>query len=551
MPQKISISEFTVKIRLDSGEAFRGIKRLQTQLAKFQAQAKKAYSAERAKLSSIRAQSSAIKGATRQQTKFNNGLSAAKGNSAAIVKSFGTIKAWAAAGLGFWAVKNLLSGIYSTVNRIIGLGTKVQQSMLTVNAAVSASDVAQGLSPTELNKLKKNQRLFAEDLAITYGLSLQGTLSNYAKFFAASSSYIGELGSQKLFKGLAQLGVVYGLSTEKMDRAMVAFTQMASKNQVMAEELKQQLGDVLPGSMEIFARAMTKMGKYGIVSVKKLYKLMEDGKVVASDVLPAVGDELERMAASELPRALQLLGVSMNRFGTATEIFSTGALNQFDETLGAIIDQLGTILTGKGFQAKVGIWIDDFLLRVLAVVNNVTNAFERFEELYAKEITVKGKLEVLDNFWSTLFDGVGTKVKDSINDALRAIEPNILKPFAAKVGELIADAISHAMMNLIRKPSEFFIGKDKSLLDIFGDWDFGIGDFGKRDEYVNPKVLNDTWSNSSILNPNNNPQGVIIHGDVKVEAHGSDNPAQDAKEMSSSVFDSLNIPTGYSTSSVA
>jgi tape measure domain-containing protein len=58
-----------------------------------------------------------------------------------------------------------------------------------------------------------------------------------------------------LFTGISKAAATFGMSADKVDRVNYAFAQMASKGQVMSEELKGQLGDVLPGAMAIFAQA--------------------------------------------------------------------------------------------------------------------------------------------------------------------------------------------------------------------------------------------------------------------------------------------------------
>jgi len=60
---------------------------------------------------------------------------------------------------------------------------------------------------------------------------------------------------QDLFSGITKASATFGLSADQVDRVFYAFGQMASKGQVMSEELKGQLGDVLPGSLALFAEA--------------------------------------------------------------------------------------------------------------------------------------------------------------------------------------------------------------------------------------------------------------------------------------------------------
>jgi tape measure domain-containing protein len=70
---------------------------------------------------------------------------------------------------------------------------------------------------------------------------------------------------------------------------MTAFTQMASKGRVQAEELRGQLGDRLPGAEQMFADALG-------VNTQQLDKLMKNGKLLSKDVLPRVSAQMKKMA---------------------------------------------------------------------------------------------------------------------------------------------------------------------------------------------------------------------------------------------------------------
>ena len=48
---------------------------------------------------------------------------------------------------------------------------------------------------------------------------------------------------EEIFLAAAEASIVFGLSGEQTSSVVKAFTQMIGKNSVMAEELKQQLGN--------------------------------------------------------------------------------------------------------------------------------------------------------------------------------------------------------------------------------------------------------------------------------------------------------------------
>lgn len=481
---KVNISEFSIKVKLDSAKASQGLNKLKNRFTALQNQFNKTYSTQNAQLRSIRAQARAINDNVKAQRNYNTRLNQGRTAAAGFVKPFNTIRNWALAGLGLWAVHSAISGIRDMMDSIVSKGTKVQQALLTVKGAVQASDLGAGLDKPALQKLQNQQAVFAENLATKYGFGIANTMSSYAKFFAASSNYIGAEGSQGLFESLSKLGVVYGMSSEKMDRAMTAFTQMASKNQVMAEELKQQLGDVLPGSMEIFARAMTRMGKYGTVTVAKLYDMMAKGKIVASEVLPYVTEEMNRMSSGSIAEAMGLLSVKINQFHAAWETFSTGATNQFSPALGELIEKFSELLKGKGFQTAVGQGIKSVVQTVDSLFTKVFTNFNDFEKKW-NAADLAGKHELLSNFlsgtvWKSVkdfFSNIFSEVKNLLVDAFNNISINDLKPFintmaevavavSKKVASKLAETVSGS--NEIKKSkieSRFYIPEGQSIFD--------------------------------------------------------------------------------------
>lgn len=147
----------------------------------------------------------------------------------------------------------------------------------------------------------------ADDL----GLQFSSTADAYAKFAAAAkgTTLEGE-GARRVFESISKAAAVMGLSSEQASGALLALQQMISKGTVQAEELRGQLGERLPGSFQIAARAMG-------VTTAELGKLLEQGQVVASDFLPKFAAELERSLGDAPERAANRLDASMNRLDNA------------------------------------------------------------------------------------------------------------------------------------------------------------------------------------------------------------------------------------------
>lgn len=433
MGQKITISELAIKVRLDSKSATAGLKNLERKLKTFQHYINSQLNTEKMKTAALHAQINAKGRSLALQKKLNReskkGVNYAR-QTANLIKG---------AMVGTVAFR-FISGIRDIIQDITMSGMGVNQSTASLNAAVGASKPASGMDQKEVMAMSERQRKFALGTAKKYGQNVAGGTAQYAKFFAAASGNLGEEGVMHMYTSLSKLGVVYGMTGEKMERAMTAFTQMASKNQVMAEELKQQLGDVLPGAMEIFARALTKTAKFGVVDVKKLYELMEDGKIIASEVFTAVGDEMSRMAEANgaLDAAMATTAAKWNVMKSTATIFKTSALNQFNVTLGSIVTKITTLFEGRGLAAALGQMIDKGMLVFEGRFDKIIEQVSNFEKDFEAAVGNEAKMDVIDKFFTT--DGeLMTSIKDMLLTTLNDVATFFGEALAGVLNSLTLD----------------------------------------------------------------------------------------------------------------
>ncbi len=98
---------------------------------------------------------------------------------------------------------------------------------------------------------------FLRQEAYRTGTSLQTIAGAYKNFYSAArgSGFNGNQ-IQGMFSGLLTAGRGIGASQQQIGSALVALEQMLSKGKVSAEELRKQLGNALPGAVEIAQRAM-------------------------------------------------------------------------------------------------------------------------------------------------------------------------------------------------------------------------------------------------------------------------------------------------------
>lgn len=128
-------------------------------------------------------------------------------------------------------------------------------------------------------------------------------------------------------------------------------------------EYQVQLSESLPSAIPIFARAIGK-------SEAELFKLMEQGKLLAVDVLPKVAKEMKKVAATGLEEKLKSTRVAQGRFFNELEtaqntIFKEG----FGEGLGDLFNSMASqIQISDGALEGLG---ETFKL-VFNVIRNIT-----------------------------------------------------------------------------------------------------------------------------------------------------------------------------------
>ena len=196
---------------------------------------------------------------------------------------------------------------------------------------------------------KSNQ--FILDLVEKYNVPLQSARNGFAKLYA-SMAPAGFKGDEirNIFTGISQGAATFGMSADKVDRVNYAFAQMASKGQVMSEELKGQLGDVLPGAVAIFAEAAGFKGPDALV---KFTKAMEDGRYkgeAMKQLLINVGIVMKKEFGPGAEGAARTFQGLMNRMQNATtrlyEAFEPAAIGFANKVVLPMTDGLKVLTDG-------------------------------------------------------------------------------------------------------------------------------------------------------------------------------------------------------------
>ncbi|EHP6179137.1 tape measure protein [Escherichia coli] len=333
-------------------------------------------------------------------TKFNEAL--AKLNSSvreAITKARGHTSTSINSDRAASSLDNLSSaavratGAFISMQAVLASYQKIMEVGLQRASSERSIDFVFGDQSTQVKK-------FIQDLTQITGMDTTETQAQFASFGASAKNTMGLEGSEELFKNLTGYARLMGRSDEQIQRALTAVSQMASKGQVMAEELKGQLSEALPGATQAFAKALG-------LTEKQLFDKMKNGDVKASDALPKFAKELGSQINSRGGwKAIQdstqtMLGNLKNTWNNSlTDIFkgSEDGLQDFTRSLTTLLNSLGG--SGKTLGESFGSLMSDMShgvdnltdisYRVRAFFDEVTLAYRGLTDEQKKVVDALG-----------------------------------------------------------------------------------------------------------------------------------------------------------------
>ncbi|ENA6323652.1 tape measure protein [Escherichia coli] len=349
----------------------------------------------------------ASKAGQMDNTKFNEAL--AKLNSSvreAIAKAKGHTSTSINSDKAANSLDNLSSAAVKTAGAFISF-----QAVLSAYQRVMEVGLQRASSERSIDFVFGDQspqvKKFIQDLTQITGMDTTETQAQFASFGASATTTMGLEGSEELFKNLTGFARLMGRSDEQIQRALTAVSQMASKGQVMAEELKGQLSEALPGATQAFAKALG-------LTEKQLFDKMKNGDVKASDALPKFAKELGSQIDSRGGwKAIQdstqtMLGNLKNTWNNSlTDIFrgSENGLQDFTRSLTTLLNALGG--SGKSLGESLGSLmtdmssgvdsLTDISYRVRAFFDEVTLAYRSLNDTQRK---------IVDGLSDGLIDGL-------------------------------------------------------------------------------------------------------------------------------------------------
>lgn len=299
-----------------------------------------------------------------------------------------------AKGVGAIAAGGVFGGFEGAVGGAIGLGLGGPAGAAVgaaLGAQVGAFRQAMGGAAeyaAELSKLRIALRgvtdsqaeydaalSIVQDATKDYAIPQEVLTKQFLKLQASVKGAGGNLqDTRKAFDGVVAAVRATGGSLTDIDAALTATAQVFSKGKVSAEELRQQLGERLPGAFTLFAESMGK-------TPAELDKALELGKVSLQD----------------FQKFAELL---LEKYGDTARIIADGpdaAGDRLKVTLASLKESVGTFLKPIGvffqetFTASAG--FVDTLIRKLNDLNGLT--IKGVQDKLQEQLNRKDRLEEL------------------------------------------------------------------------------------------------------------------------------------------------------------
>lgn len=218
------------------------------------------------------------------------------------------------------------------IRSVIGAYQALEAAQSRLNVVFNGD---QSATANELDFIRRN----AERLGVEFGSLAQ----EYTKFAVATkgTNLAGEE-TRRIFISIAEAARVNKSTLPELQGVFVAITQIVNKGTVSMEELRQQLGDRLPGAIQIMADAAR-------VGVADLTKMIEQGKL-SSDILSEFADELDGRFSQALPAALETTTTALGKLQNALfQAFLRVANGGFIQAFTDLLNDLATTLQSAEF----------------------------------------------------------------------------------------------------------------------------------------------------------------------------------------------------------
>ena len=256
-----------------------------------------------------------------------------------------------------------LQGAFATIG--VGLGVSS-----IVGVTLKAERLRVGIGALDKDSRQTGKTMdYLRGVSNRLGTNFLATADSFKTFSIAARAQGQSISeTNRIFEAFVTASAAMKLSNEDLEGALRAVGQMFSKGNVQAEELRGQLGERLPVA---FAYAAEAMG----VTVQQLNKMLDNGEVLANDLLPKLATILQDRFGDAAVKASESATANFNRFENAV----TDVKIAIGESglVGALVDvskQISIFIRTGDFVSYFGaaiIGAGKFIDQIVLAANNV------------------------------------------------------------------------------------------------------------------------------------------------------------------------------------
>lgn len=208
------------------------------------------------------------------------------------------------------SLKNMFVGVMGTfaVKSIVDATVKLDTLQRSMTALAGSEEGG------------KSQLSYLRQEAERLGQSFETIADSYKNLFAAGvGAGWSATDIQNVFSSVLEAGTVLGSSKQQIGGALMALEQMISKGKVSMEELRRQLGNALPGAMQIGAKAM------GVTS-EQFQEMLKNG-LESEMFVKRFAQTLHQEYGQKSVLASKSLRAELERLGNAVFFLQTALLD--------------------------------------------------------------------------------------------------------------------------------------------------------------------------------------------------------------------------------
>ena len=186
-------------------------------------------------------------------------------------------------------------------------------------------------------RLAADEMAFVKRTAYELGLSLEPSISGYAKLLSTIENTPLEGRGREMFIGISEAIRGFRLAGDDAEGVWRALIQVMSKGTVQADELRGQLGERIPGAFRIAAEAMG-------VTQRELSRMMDRGELISETFMPRFISRLREVASASAELSKESPDAKLARLANAFLDLKRAILDAgLQDIMEAIVDGLAAV----------------------------------------------------------------------------------------------------------------------------------------------------------------------------------------------------------------